>query len=1140
MDHPITSVIAGRYALADKLGEGGMGAVYRARDRLTGQSVAVKRLAIAAGMADTQARVEFAGTTVGDLRPLASDDRTRNARRPTESGPGPTRPAGAAGPLDSLGRLAIANEFRILASLRHPNIISVLDYGFDRDEPYLVLEVIEGAATITGAARGRAVKAKLELLAQLLRALHYLHRRGICHRDLKPSNVLVADGRVRVLDFGLALERGDDHRPAGTLGYIAPEVLRGAPATAAADLWSAGIIAFELLAERHPLPRADERGRVELRPPRLTLPPGELGVDATSAVTELVDRLLAVDPGDRPSSAAQALRILARLGIGSAVDEHETVSAALGRAPLVGRVADRATLAAAVDELGAGRGAALAVVGRAGSGKSRLLDDVATYALVRGCAVALGEAPDDADGPYQVWRAVLRRLIARVGVAAPVPWPFLAQVVPDVGELLGIGPLAVPPLDPQTLQAALHGAVEALVRAQPAPTVILLDDLDRAGPESAALVAVVARLASQAPVVVIATAAAEADVDLRRLGLTVRELPPLGRADVAAFAVAVLGPLGDRADLVDLLVAASGGQPRLLVESIRTLARSAGGLEQIVAGPVPRELVLAGVEAALAARFAELDPAIQTLLRHAAVIGPELELGLLTAVVPTVDLAVALDEAERAGLIEVGVGGWRFLHGQARAAVLGAMSAEERRAAHAAVAAVLSNGPPDPVALAFHFGQAELTDAEARWIAAAAQVLLSRASYPRALASFQRALALLDARGLTGAERDHAELELQLGLGTCALILDGLASPAMAAAYDRAQALVEAIGGAGGGPAFAALFGQSAVHLFRGQITVAHGLSERALRLAQDVGDVDLEIEGRFSLANAEFWLGALSAAERNVVRVVAMWSPGRAALHAERFGQVPRVTCQTAGAWGLWAAGRPDAALSRAEEALAIARACGHGFSEAIAVQIVAVTRALRRDVTATLACAEELLRFGAPYPSYRVTARLLLAWAQSNREHDPQYLEDMAGQWRSWQEMGAGLADTFYAGLMADAYLRFAQPAIALEVAAEARRRGDATGERVLLADLLRLEGEAHAALDRPRPARQAFADAIALAETQGAMSLALRAAVAWARLEHDRGDAVEARALVAPALERMGDGADTVDQREAGRLLVRLGAR
>jgi hypothetical protein len=98
MDHPITSVIAGRYALADKLGEGGMGAVYRARDRLTGQSVAVKRLAIAAGMADTQARVEFAGTTVGDLRPLASGDRTRNARRPTESGPGPTAPPARPGP----------------------------------------------------------------------------------------------------------------------------------------------------------------------------------------------------------------------------------------------------------------------------------------------------------------------------------------------------------------------------------------------------------------------------------------------------------------------------------------------------------------------------------------------------------------------------------------------------------------------------------------------------------------------------------------------------------------------------------------------------------------------------------------------------------------------------------------------------------------------------------------------------------------------------------------------------------------------------------------------------------------------------------------------------------------------------------
>lgn len=1076
----------------------------------------------------------FAGTTVGDHLATPDDARTRNVRRPTATGLPDTRPAPTGAPSESLSRMAMANEFRILASLRHPNIIAVLDYGFDGDDPYLVLEVIDDARTITQAAAGLSLVAKLGLMAQLLSALHYLHRRGIWHRDLKPNNVLVADGRVRVLDFGLALERGGAHRPAGTYGYIAPEVLRGDEASAASDLWSLGVIAYELLAGRHPHRRGDEVPRADQPLTPLTLATDELGADATVRIIELIHQLLAPTPAARPSSAAQALRVLARCGVGAPVDDAEVVASALTRAPLAGRAAERAALHAAVAGLGRSAGAAVAVVGRPGVGRSRLVDEVATYAMVRGCAVARGAAADDGDGPYRIWRPALRRLCARLTPDAPVPWPILAQVVPDVGEVLGIGPMPVPPLDPQTLQAALFGAVQALLAAQADPVVIILGELDRAGPESLALTAVVAQLCRAAPIVLVATASAEAVPMLVNLGFAVHELGPLSRSELAAYSQSVLGPLGDRADLLDLLTAASDGHPALLVEAMRTLATAAGGLERIVASPLPAELSLAGVEAALGARVDALSPPAATLARHAAIIGPALDLELLAAVVGDLDLVAALDEIERAGLVEVGVSGWRFLHAHARAAVLASMSEAERRAAHAAVAQVLATRPPDPVALAYHWGQAARPDDEGRWIGAAAQVLLSRASYPRAMVAFRRALTLLAARGGDPA----TELELQLGLGTCALILDGFGAPAMVAAYDRARELADTVGEAGAGAVFTAMFGQTTVHLFRGQVTAAHALAQRALRLAQDAGDLELEIEGRFAVANAEFWLGALSAAERNVVRVIAMWSPEMTARHVERFTQVPRVTCMTAGAWGTWAAGRPDAALVRAEEALAIARGAGHRFSEAIAVQIVAITHALRRDVDATLRCAEELVRFGAPFPSYLITAQILLAWARSNREQDPQYLDEMVGHWRQWQAMGAGLADTLVAGLLADAYLRFRQPRAALEVARGARLRGEVGGERVLLADLLRLEGEAQAALDEPAAARATFAEAVALAESQGAASLALRAAVAWARLEFDRGDAVEARAVLTPALARMGDGRDTVDQREAARLLTRLG--
>ena len=147
------------------------------------------------------------------------------------------------------------------------------------------------------------------------------------------------------------------------------------------------------------------------------------------------------------------------------------------------------------------------------------------------------------------------------------------------------------------------------------------------------------------------------------------------------------------------------------------------------------------------------------------------------------------------------------------------------------------------------------------------------------------------------------------------------------------------------------------------------------------------------------------------------------------------------------------------------------------------------------------------------------------------------MNGAWHHWQAIGAGLAHTFIAALLADAHLLFDQPAEALAVARDAHAWGERHGERALLVDLVRLEGAAMMALGDIDGARARFRDAVRTAEQQGAASLALRAAVAWARLEYAAGAAHEASAILGLALQRMRDGADTIDQLEARKLLAQL---
>ncbi len=206
------ALLGNRYRVQNKLGAGGMGTVYRALDQLTGEEVALKRVLIS---------------------PLTFDSAT-NAT-------------------DDM-RVGLSREFQILASLRHPNVISVKDHGFDAErQPFFTMNLLEDAQPITLACRTQPTATKVRLLIEMLQALAYVHRRGIIHRDLKPRNVLVDNnGRVQVLDFGLAISHGQEQEVAGTLAYIAPEVLSGESATFAADLYAVGVIAYEMLVGKHP------------------------------------------------------------------------------------------------------------------------------------------------------------------------------------------------------------------------------------------------------------------------------------------------------------------------------------------------------------------------------------------------------------------------------------------------------------------------------------------------------------------------------------------------------------------------------------------------------------------------------------------------------------------------------------------------------------------------------------------------------------------------------------------------------------------------------------------------------------------------------------------------------------------------
>jgi eukaryotic-like serine/threonine-protein kinase len=217
LTRPPLNNLSSRYHLHERLGMGGMGTVYRATDRWTGTTVALKRTSTVAS-------------------PTPDPDETLTF---------------------GLNSQALTHEYHTLVELHHPNIIRVYDYGLDENaQPFFTMPLLEGAQDILKASRTLKPEGKLDLLRQLLDALAYLHQHGIIHRDVKPANILVVGGVVKLLDFGLAISPSKpmplEGRTVGTLYYVAPEVLQGDAFSEASDLYAVGMIAYEMFAGAHP------------------------------------------------------------------------------------------------------------------------------------------------------------------------------------------------------------------------------------------------------------------------------------------------------------------------------------------------------------------------------------------------------------------------------------------------------------------------------------------------------------------------------------------------------------------------------------------------------------------------------------------------------------------------------------------------------------------------------------------------------------------------------------------------------------------------------------------------------------------------------------------------------------------------
>jgi tetratricopeptide (TPR) repeat protein len=741
-----------RYELLDQLGQGGMGVVYRAHDRLTGQIVALKRVTRAFDRGQAMSRPAQPGAAAETPAHLGSEE-----ARWSISG----------------YSLTLLNEFRTLASLRHPNIIGVHDFGFDNQgRPFYTMELLPDAETLMDAAEAAPMATKIDVLIQILRALVYLHQRGVLHRDLKPSNILLggtaAAFQVKVLDFGLATAReqlrASPGAPGGTLAYVAPEILLGSEPSDASDLYAMGVVACELLTGHHPFIKGSPSVMSIIcgAQPDLSPLPGD------GALAGALARALARSPSDRYGSAREMMYALAAAVGRPVLDEPAAVRESfLQAACFVGRDAEVDTLRAALRAALRGAGAAFLVGGESGVGKSRLMEEIRCFALLHGAIAVRGQAIHSGGLSYQIWRDVLPSLCVHADLdGADVG--ALKPMVPGLAALIERPVPDAPELDPKAAEARLVNVLADVLARQGRPVLLILEDLQWARAESLSLLRHFIPELGRLPVLVLGSYRDDeaSELPAQLPGAAMLKLRRLNRRSIAALSESILGGAGRSEEIVALLAQETEGNAFFLVEVMRALAEEAGGLEHVGRRPLPRGVLTGGARTVLDRRLNQVPEHARPLLLFAAVAGRMLDLRVLGQVEP--DLPRWLHLCESVAVLEVSEGRWRFAHDKLRDALLERLDAARLCALHGEVAVAMEAAyAHDPqahgAALAFHFRRAERFDEASRHGLAAGDSVRRLCLLPEARHHYSEALdALSHVEESPAALRRKADLLIRL------------------------------------------------------------------------------------------------------------------------------------------------------------------------------------------------------------------------------------------------------------------------------------------------------------------------------------------------------------------------------------------
>lgn len=642
----------------------------------------------------------------------------------------------------------LEHEARILSQLDGASLTPLLHFGRDNGVPYFVRDWVVGTTLRERIQRGKiGLLEALTVARCLLEALHTAHHQEVWHLDVKPENIIVAADscHAKLIDFGLSrsghLDVSVRELSAGTLRYMSPEQagLSNRAVDERSDLYSVGLVLFEMLAGRAPFEAAtvSELLRMQLcqKPPSLR----SLDWSVPRVLDELCERLLKKEPEQRYQSSAAVLVDLESI-VGALARGESQPAVVIGAADrresltepaLVGRGDELAQLGRSVEQLRRGEGGLLAIAGESGSGKTRLLDEMAVRALADGIWVLRGSATDRRmQRPFEIFEGVAAEVL-REARSRPALMDTMRERLGDTRRVLG----ALLPQLAELLQAEQTGslglkehaearavlALSALfdVLSTPShPALVLLDDCQWSDDVTVrALVEWQRKGAAGHTLVVPAYRAEEVATTHPLMSLSRLELRPLGARQIEEIIESMAGRLPPEA--TEAISRQALGNPFMATALMWGLWERGALLPseegwQLVPEALEQSQSSWRAAVMLSRRLHDLPERVLAVLQAGAVLGREFRLDMVS-VVAGVESALVLDAlraARRRHLLWTSTGeeSWRFVHDRLREALIESVEPDRRMLLHGVVAELLVERSGNDFDIAHHFDAAGMSE----------------------------------------------------------------------------------------------------------------------------------------------------------------------------------------------------------------------------------------------------------------------------------------------------------------------------------------------------------------------------------------------------------------------------------------------